>query len=859
MSPSYARRFDRTTVLLALSGLAATLALLYADLRWESHRAAIEFERLARDLNASMQDIYSNHLELQQSFNAFVVSSEQVTQQEHSRFHQYERGTSPRYHAMQFVVRVSAAEREAFEADLDATFGVARGIWERDSQGRAVRAGKRPEYFPILLLHPPSGSSLRGFDTASDPARRAALLQAAHTGKPVMTEPLRLLQGGALGFLLVSPVRGSGEPCAASCMEAIEAFSVGAYRFADVPEAALSSHKHPDLEVFLYADSAPAARPVYMHAPRLSAAVSDPLARGPAFADLQQRHPWWGQIHIGQRILHVAYLRPPMSLPKAGLNTAVVLGLGLGLTIALTMARLRSVRQSKSQEESERRYATLISNLPGVVYRCKFDVSYTMEFISDGITELAGYPPTRFFGAGAISFGELVVEEDRESLWEIVLRAVRERKPFRAEYRIRDADGRLRWVWEQGCAIYMPDGEVEALEGFVSDVSEHRAAMERLAIAQKLESLGRLTGSMAHDFNNILAIVIGSLDLGLAKLPPGSNVQRHLQTALSAALRGADVTKALLATARRQPLEPVVVDLREVVRELAPLIRQTVGPSVQVEERMDADATIARVDPGQLGNALLNLVINARDAMPGGGRILIEVHVRSVEMDGAGGSDVMRPGRYVVLSVCDTGVGMASDVAAHAFEPFFTTKERGKGTGLGLSTVYGFAQQSGGLATLDSEPGRGTRVDLYFPVIVGSDIGLPQNDSLAMQPRGSERVLLVDDEKPLLEVAREWLDALGYRVVAVSDALQAAERLRRDGDWDALITDVVMPGAMNGIQLAEFASDLHPHLRIVLMSGYAEPLASSQETRWALLEKPYRKDTLAQVLRKALDEPARPS
>ena len=859
MSPSSARRFDRTTVLLAFSGLAATLALLYADLRWESHRAAIEFERLARDLNASMQDIYNNHLELQQSFNAFVVSSDQVTQQEHSRFHEYGRGTASRYHAMQFVVRITAPERDAFEADLMATFGVAQGIWERDSQGRAARAGERPEYFPILLLHPPSGSSLRGFDIASDPARRAALLQAAQTGRPAMTEPLRLLQGGELGFLLISPVRGKGAPCSAPCMEAIEAFSVGAYRFADVPEAALSSHKHSDLEVFLYADAAPAARPVYMHAPRLSPEVSDPFAHGPRFADLQQRRPWWGRIHIGQRTLHVAYLRPPTPLPKAGLNAALVLGLGLGLTIALTVARVRSARQSKSQEESERRYATLISNLPGVVYRCKFDTSYTMEFVSDGIVELTGYPPMRFFGAGATSFGDLVVEEDREALWEIVLRAVRERKPFRAEYRIRDAGGRLRWVWEQGCAIYTPDGEVEALEGFVSDVSEHRAAMERLATAQKLESLGRLTGSMAHDFNNILAIVIGSLDLGLAKLPPGGDVQRHLQTALDAALRGADVTKALLATARRQPLEPVVVDLRDVVRELGPLIRQTVGPSVQVDERMDSNATIARVDPGQLSNALLNLVINARDAMPEGGRILIEVHIRSIEKDGSGGGDVIRPGRYVVLSVCDTGVGMTPEVAAHAFEPFFTTKERGKGTGLGLSTVYGFAQQSGGLATLDSEPGRGTRVDLYFPAIAGSDLRLPSNDRFAMQPRGSERVLLVDDEKPLLEVAREWLDALGYRVVAVSDALQAAEWLRRDDSWDALITDVVMPGAMDGIQLAEFAAGLHPRLGIVLMSGYAEPLASSQETRWTLLEKPYRKDTLAQTLRKVLDEPVGPA
>jgi len=380
---------------------------------------------------------------------------------------------------------------------------------------------------------------------------------------------------------------------------------------------------------------------------------------------------------------------------------------------------------------------------------------------------------------------------------------------------------------------------------------------ERLFEAQKLEAVGQLTGGLAHDFNNLLGIILGNLDLLEPLLAHDSQALRYRSLAWRAAKRGAQITKSLLAIARKQTLEPRRVSVADALAEMMPLISQSLGGRISLTNSC-ADGrcqnVVAYVDPGGLGNAVLNLVVNARDAMPEGGALHIGLAMQEVGPEQPGVPADLTPGRYVVLSVSDTGTGMAEPVAARAFEPFFTTKERGQGTGLGLAMVYGFSRQSGGTATIASEPGIGTTVRLYLPAVGSTDdepgVGSAAPREAQVRARG-ETVLVVDDEETLLEVTGEWLRRLGYRVTVKTSPVEALELLRSQ-TYDLLLTDATMPG-MSGMDLAQQGLLLHPGMKVLVASGFAENLA---HCGYIVLEKPYSRDQLAQAVRRVLDQPA---
>ena len=382
--------------------------------------------------------------------------------------------------------------------------------------------------------------------------------------------------------------------------------------------------------------------------------------------------------------------------------------------------------------------------------------------------------------------------------------------------------------------------------GFVRDVTERVLADERLAQAEKLEAIGQLTGGLAHDFNNLLGILLGNLDL-FADASSEDERQELLQAMRVAADRGADVTRALLAIARRQQLAPRSADLNSLLRELAPLLRHTAGKRVRLSIEASAEPLLSQVDQGGFNNALLNLVINARDAMPEGG----DIHIRTdvVQL----GTDAPAPlidGHFNVVEVGDSGMGMPPEVAARAFDPFFTTKGRGQGTGLGLAMVYGFARQSGGTAVIRSAVARGTSVRLYLPV-APEEVPPPQpaeRPDTEEPVGGKERVLLVDDEAALVAVGRRWLQGLGYDVVGVTEAADAA-RLLATGTFDLLVSDVIMPGNIDGVALAAEAVRLQPTLGVLLVSGYPEGLLEKIQGRWPLLDKPFTRNQLAAALR----------
>ena len=424
----------------------------------------------------------------------------------------------------------------------------------------------------------------------------------------------------------------------------------------------------------------------------------------------------------------------------------------------------------------------------------------------------------------------------------------------RFESRLRHKDGSYRWLSWTG----VPDQD--HIYAVARDVTAEKAAAERLKAAeeallqsQKMEAVGQLTGGIAHDFNNLLTGIVGSLDLLQTRLNQGrtDNVARYINAAMTSANRAAALTHRLLAFARRQPLIPESVDANQLVVSLEDLLRRTIGETIDLEIAASDDLRCTLCDPNQLESALLNLAINARDAMPDGGKLTIattNARLGSVTAD----TPALSPGDYICIAVTDTGVGMSAEVAARAFDPFFTTKPIGQGTGLGLSMIYGFARQSDGHVTIDSKIGQGTSVKLYLPRHHGDTAAQHAPAVRAAQHASTgETVLVVEDEPVVRGVILEMLGEQGYRTLEAVDGPSGLQILRTQQRIDLLVTDVGLPG-MNGRQLADQARETRPGLKILFITGYAESVAISDgflESGMEMITKPFDLDNLSRRIR----------
>jgi PAS domain S-box-containing protein len=397
---------------------------------------------------------------------------------------------------------------------------------------------------------------------------------------------------------------------------------------------------------------------------------------------------------------------------------------------------------------------------------------------------------------------------------------------------------------------------------YFRDVTEPRRVAEQLRQVQRLESIGQLTGGVAHDFNNLLTVVMGNAELLDNLLPEGSTESELASTIFEAATRGAAMTQRLLAFARKQALSPQPVDINRLVSDMDPLLRRALGEHIDIEVVRGAGLWPALVDPGQLENALLNLAINARDAMPGGGLLLIETANARLDAEYALLHPGVREGNYVMLAVSDTGHGMTEEVQLRLFEPFFTTKPKGQGTGLGLSMVHGFIKQSNGQIAVYSEPGKGTTMRLYLPRI-DSPAAERSDRQQGDVPLGSgESVLLVEDDELVRHYAMTLLTGLGYRVVIARDGPEALIQLQDHPEVALLFTDVVMPGGIGGRELADRAQAMRPGLPVLFASGYTDNGIVHQgrlDPGVLLLAKPYRRADLARRVRQALDGSQAPS
>jgi signal transduction histidine kinase/CheY-like chemotaxis protein len=399
-----------------------------------------------------------------------------------------------------------------------------------------------------------------------------------------------------------------------------------------------------------------------------------------------------------------------------------------------------------------------------------------------------------------------------------------------------------------------PDG------GFVltiSDMTKRAQSEAVLRESQKMQAIGQLTGGIAHDFNNLLTVIMGNLELACAKLDAQSPLAVNLERSLWAAQRGGTLTSQLLAFARRQPLAPAPIDLSTGLPELVPLLRRTLGEHIDVRFVDGAGLWPAMADPAQLESAVLNLALNARDAMPGGGRLTIELANKVLDEDYARLNAEVEPGDYVMVAVSDTGHGMEPGVVARVFEPFFTTKTDGRGTGLGLAMVFGFVKQSGGHAKVYSEPGEGTSVKLYLPRAVGGSVPAVQRSGVPAElPHGSATILVVEDEAGVREIAVAILRSLGYRVLEAADGDEGLLVFgAHAAEIDMLLTDVVLPGKVRGRELAERITAMRPEVKVLFMSGYTENSIVHHgrlDEGVQLLGKPFKREQLARKVAEVL-------
>jgi PAS domain S-box-containing protein len=471
----------------------------------------------------------------------------------------------------------------------------------------------------------------------------------------------------------------------------------------------------------------------------------------------------------------------------------------------------------------------------------------TLLRISPSALPLLGYDPDELVGRSGVN---LVYSEDLDSTRNAMRKARRDGTTQNFECRYVHKQGHTITFWWKG--VWSASEQQHFFIG--RDITERRQTEEQLRQAQKMEAVGNLTGGLAHDFNNLLGVIIGNLDL-LQDLQVGNpDVDEFTNEALSAALRGADLTRRLLAFARRQPLQPARIEVNEMIGGIVKLLERTLGEEIRITLDLNPDLWPVVVDPAQLESSLTNLATNARDAMPRGGHLIIVTGNRSLDTDYAAQHPEVQPGDYAMIEVTDTGTGMTPQIASRIFEPFYTTKESGKGTGLGLSMVFGFIKQSGGHINVYSEVGIGTTFRLYLPrAAADAEASLVVSPTALLRGNG-ETVLAVEDNANLRRVVARQLTELGYRVLEAEDP-HTALRILDSEPVDVLFTDIVMPGGTSGYEIAGRVLSLWPKIKVVLTSGFPENRANGDpsERGLRLLSKPYRRDDLARIIREVLD------
>ncbi|WP_119419393.1 CHASE domain-containing protein [Desertibaculum subflavum] len=767
-----------------------------------------------------------------------------------------------------FARRIRVAEKDAHVAAVRA-----EGFPEYDIRPSTPRA----EYTSIVYLEPFDWRNQRafGYDMMTEPVRRRAMELARDSGQAALSAKVTLVQETDQevqpGFLIYLPVYAQGAPTGSveARRAALVGFVYSPFRAHDLMTAALARQRF-DLAIEIFDGSEPAEENLLYRNRAMSA-----LRRSGDTAELVEQvsqsigqHAWTLHFAAATSFVSPDTRRRPWLILGGGAIISLLAGSAVG-AIARNRLRAQVAAEQLATGTAQRRQVEAELQQSEQMARRIIDAALDAFVQIDQTGRIIEWNPQaeRLFGWSRAEvlgqpLAELVIPPDLRERH----RAGLARYAATGEAHILGQHIEMRALRRDGdeftvelTITALTRGQGLVFNALIRDLTDKLAAEQQLRQAQKLDAIGQLTGGVAHDFNNLLTAIIGSAEMLISSSGTNSRLRELAEGILTAGLRGADLTHRLLAFARKQSLQPQLIDLNQRLPGVVTMLQRMLGEAVTLSFTPGDGLWATRVDPSQVDDAVVNLAINARDAMPSGGDLIIATANAEIDEGYASIERDVRPGAYVMLSVTDSGTGMSPEVVARAIEPFFTTKEPGSGTGLGLSMVYGFVKQSGGHLKIYSEPGLGTTVQIYLPRAQTLSDAVPaQPRALATAiPRGRESILLVEDNADVRAMAMSQLTDLGYRVLPAEHGPAAIEILKSGEPVDLLFTDSVMPLGMTGRELAEAARGMRPGLRVLFTTGY-RGIRREDETaaeKPDVLHKPYRKHELAERVRNALDRP----
>jgi PAS domain S-box-containing protein len=518
-----------------------------------------------------------------------------------------------------------------------------------------------------------------------------------------------------------------------------------------------------------------------------------------------------------------------------------------------------AIEREHAEEElhaAENRYRALVEQLPAITYIAEVGALGAWQYVSPQIQSILGFSPEEWMSNSA-NWVNHIHPDDRDHALAAETRFWEAGGMFRAEYRMLSRDGRVLWFRDDAVYLKRTDNQKPVMQGVLYDITQYRQLEDQLRQAHKMEAVGQLAGGVAHDFNNLLMIIQGHNERILSHLAPTDAAHKDAVEIKEAVNRGAGLTRQLLAFSRKQVLQLKVLDLNTVVRDVGKMLHRLIGETIRIDLNTTPSLWHVKVDQGQMEQVILNLALNARDAMPHGGTLTIET--RNVEIGEPADQAPVRPGKYVVLEVSDTGTGMDVETQRHIFEPFFSTKELGKGTGLGLASVYGVVKQSGGGVSFYSKLGYGTTFSVFLPEAHEPPTTKRKEGAVALaRAKGTETVLVVEDEDQIRDMVSNYLQQDGYTVLQAQNGREALEIAHRyKGLIHILITDVVMP-ELGGRELAEQFTRLRPRAKVLFTSGYLNTAVDDKfaDQQAVILQKPFALNTLASKIREVLDQPS---
>lgn len=867
-----------SAAVILIAGLVSAFVIYRATRQHEEERLEQEFVQRVILRHAVTREALNRYTESLIGLGVIFRWSDHVDLGEFMRASEHLQLRLPGAVAFEWAPEVAHAQRAELEAAMQRQYAPRHfEIADFARPGGPRRASDRPSYYPICYIHPLEGNEVAlGYDIANG-LNREALEQARLSRQLVVSGQFQLIQDapGKMGLIMIWPVYKPLNPHALPTPaepDAFAGFLLGVFHSAHLFKTLAETQVDPVIEMLfidrLAAD--PARRILFKHAP--SSGEPDEETAFQRAAPFLRELP----LALGQREWRVLYrpsanwvnARRTLSPTFRGFSILALSGLLAGL-VSVVGRRAQFIRAQVEQRtaeltESRRMFANLVHALPGMAFRARYENRFEMVFTSDGAFPLTGWTAAEFLG-GQVAFRDIIHPDDVDRVRRDTRAALAAKEDLEIQYRIRTKGGDEKWVLSRGRGVYDEQGKLQLVEGLLIDVTAsktaeaNRLAMERkLLEGQKLESLGLLAGGVAHDFNNLLSAILGNASLARLSIPPGNQADPQLKAIETASLRAAELCRQMLAYAGKGRFVVERVDVSSLVADILPLLRVSIARSANLNLDLGKELPGVKADATQLRQIVMNLVLNAVDALAGrNGEIRIRTSVASIDrplltrcVTGAG----LPEGEYVTLEISDTGCGMSADVLNKIFDPFFTTKVSGRG--LGLAAVLGIVRGHNGAMQVESAVGRGTTFRLYLPAIVGESLRAePPKSGSATPWLQTGDVLVIEDEDPVRAVMVQLLESFGFKAYPVSDGRAGVERFREDaGRWRLVVIDLLMPG-MTGEETLGAIRAIRADVRVLLVSGFSETEVLKRVSGAPLvffLPKPFKRDTFEQKLKQML-------